>query len=749
MTENARCCHCGAPLPRGGKGSVCPRCLLRAALQTREQEVRQEVMQLSSFTDRAAYIEGACSDDPALADRMMAWLQSEPGKSTIPNTRDQPVPSDDSPVGTGKSASAGRPSRVFREADPVSLREPLPVADEASAPNRPGVIGRYKLLQKIGEGGFGSVFLAEQTEPVERRVALKVIKPGMDTRQVIIRFEAERQTLALMDHPNIAKVLDAGATENGRPYFVMELVRGVPITRYCDQNHLSVGQRLKLFVQVCQAIQHAHQKGVIHRDIKPSNILVADRDGILVPKVIDFGIAKATQQALTEQTVLTQLHQFMGTPAYISPEQAAMTSLDIDTRTDIYSLGVLLYELLVGKTPFDSKELVRSGLDEMRRIIREQEPTRPSTKLKETQPAAASRSIKSEIRNPKSEIDKDLDWVVMKCLEKDRTRRYETVNSLALDIERFLAHQPVEARPTSQLYRLKKLVRRHRVTFSAAALVAVALVIALIVANHLRLREREAHRRARESEQAQIQLRKEAEAELNRQKGEFAAKHGRWKEAIPFYQKAIELMPDHQEYYHHLSPLIVEVGDLEGYRQHCQNEFLRFLQTDEARVAERMTKDCLLSPASGVNLEVLGHLAERAVNLGRNHAYFRVDLPWFIMAQGLAEYRQGRYARSLTTLELALAEVSKLPPSDPGKPYVEAHTHLVHAMTCHHLGRHAEARNSLEKATEINQNRLPRLTVHGLDDYWPDWLYAHTLWREASALLKQALQTEAGRQTAP
>src|SRR5512143_3138303 len=243
-------------------------------------------------------------------------------------------------------------------------------------------IGRYKLLQQIGEGGCGVVYMAEQEEPVRRRVALKVIKLGMDTKNVIARFEAERQALALMDHPNIAKVLDAGATASGRPYFVMELVRGIKITDYCDQNHLPTRERLDLFIKVCQAIQHAHQKGIIHRDIKPSNILVTLHDGVPVPKVIDFGIAKATEGRLTDATVYTQLHQFIGTPAYMSPEQAEMSGLDIDTRSDIYSLGVLLYELLTGKTPFDAKELLAAGLEEMRRTIREQEPVRPSTRLR-------------------------------------------------------------------------------------------------------------------------------------------------------------------------------------------------------------------------------------------------------------------------------------------------------------------------------------------------------------------------------
>ncbi len=295
------------------------------------------------------------------------------------------------------------------------------------------VMGNYKLLEKLGEGGFGAVWAAEQKEPVRRRVALKLIKLGMDTKQVIARFEAERQALALMDHPNIAKVLDAGATETGRPYFVMELVRGITITKYCEQENLATKDRLELFIKVCQAIQHAHQKGIIHRDIKPSNVMITLHDGIPVPKVIDFGIAKATQADLTDKTIYTQYDQFIGTPAYMSPEQAEMSGLDIDTRADIYSLGVLLYELLCGSTPFDGKELLNSGVDEMRKIIREREPLRPSTKLSQTlndagqaknKPSSQAEDAKRlRTRERITEIRGDLDWVVMKCLEKDRNRR--------------------------------------------------------------------------------------------------------------------------------------------------------------------------------------------------------------------------------------------------------------------------------------------------------------------------------------
>jgi WD40 repeat protein/tRNA A-37 threonylcarbamoyl transferase component Bud32 len=343
-------------------------------------------------------------------------------------------------------------------------------------------IGRYKLLEKIGEGGFGAVYVAEQKEPVKRRVALKIIKLGMDTRQVVARFEAERQALALMDHPNIAKIFDAGATATGRPYFVMELVRGIPITEYCDTKRLPTAKRLELFIQVCRAIQHAHQKGIIHRDIKPSNILVTLHDGVPVPKVIDFGIAKATQAGLTEKTVYTQFQHFIGTPAYMSPEQAEMSGLDIDTRSDIYALGVLLYELLVGKTPFDPKELLAVGLDEMRRTIREREPVRPSTRLRsmigeeltttaERRGAEAPRLI--------SLLRGDLDWIVMKCLEKDRTRRYEAAIGLAIDVQRHLDNEPVLARPPSAAYRLRKFVRRNKVAVGVVASVAAALVLGI------------------------------------------------------------------------------------------------------------------------------------------------------------------------------------------------------------------------------------------------------------------------------
>ena len=346
---------------------------------------------------------------------------------------------------------------------------------------RPGTqIGLYKLLQQIGEGGMGVVYMAEQERPVRRRVALKVIKPGMDTRQVIARFEAERQALAVMDHPNIARVVDAGATESGRPYFVMELVHGVPITRYCDDNHLTLRQRLELFVPVCQAIQHAHQKGILHRDIKPSNIMVALYDGAPVPKVIDFGVAKATGPKLTEKTMFTGFGQLIGTLEYMSPEQAQFNQLDIDTRSDIYSLGVLLYELLTGTTPIEQSRLRTVAFDETLRIIREEEPPKPSTRLSTMRSARTGLDHKpspySALRIPHLE---ELDWIVMKALEKDRNRRYETATGLARDIQRYLHDEPVQACPPSAMYRFRKFAARHVRVLVTSAVVALALLLAV------------------------------------------------------------------------------------------------------------------------------------------------------------------------------------------------------------------------------------------------------------------------------
>jgi serine/threonine protein kinase/tetratricopeptide (TPR) repeat protein len=389
-------------------------------------------------------------------------------------------------------------------------------ADEATVIECPGsFIGPYKLLEQIGEGGFGVVFMAEQQEPIRRKVALKILKPGMDSKQVIARFDAERQALALMDHPNIAKVLEAGQTSSARPYFVMDLVRGVPITEQCDQSNLTIRQRLELFIDVCQAVQHAHQKGIIHRDIKPSNVLVTLHDGKAVVKVIDFGVAKAMGQQLTEKTLFTNFAQMIGTPLYMSPEQAEMSGLDVDTRSDIYSLGVLLYELLTGTTPFDRERLKQAGFDEIRRIIREEEPPRPSTRISTLGMMATtlSNQRKSDPRRLIQLFRGELDWIVMKCLEKDRNRRYESASALAVDVRRYLSDEPVLACPPSPVYRFRKFARRNKPALAAATVVGLLLVCGvagLAVSNFLIAQKEQEAVRQREDARAQRRLARRA-----------------------------------------------------------------------------------------------------------------------------------------------------------------------------------------------------------------------------------------------
>jgi serine/threonine protein kinase/tetratricopeptide (TPR) repeat protein len=384
-------------------------------------------------------------------------------------------------------------------------------------------IGAYRLLRELGEGGCGIAYLAEQLAPVKRHVALKIIKPGMDTKSVIARFEAERQLLALMDHPNVAKVFDAGSTPTGRPYFVMELVRGLRITEYCEQLHLSIAERLQLFMQVCQAIQHAHQKGVMHRDIKPSNVLVTMHDGLPVAKVIDFGIAKALGQELTDKTLFTGFGQMVGTPLYMSPEQAGQSGLDVDTRSDIYSLGVLLYELLTGTTPFTRERFKKAAYDEIRRIIREEEPPRPSTRLSESKDALSSISAQRHMEPAKLTrlVRGELDWIVMKALEKDRNRRYETANSFALDVQRYLHDEPVEASPRSRVYRLSKFLRRNKGPVTAALLALLILIAGitgttwgLLHADHNRRKAENALTAESRARQAESQARDQAMAAL-------------------------------------------------------------------------------------------------------------------------------------------------------------------------------------------------------------------------------------------
>jgi tRNA A-37 threonylcarbamoyl transferase component Bud32 len=645
-------------------------------------------------------------------------------------------------------------------------------------------IGRYKLLQQLGEGGCGVVYMAEQEEPVQRRVAVKVIKLGMDTKAVIARFEAERQALAMMDHPNIARVLDAGATETGRPFFVMELVRGIRITDYCDQNKLGMAERLKLFIQVCQAIQHAHQKGIIHRDIKPSNILVTLHDGVPVPKVIDFGIAKATQGRLTDQTLFTAFEQFIGTPAYMSPEQAEMSGLDIDTRSDVYALGVLLYELLTSRTPFDARELLEAGLDKLRETIREKEPERPSTRLATMLDADATevaRRRQSDAPKLVHSLRGDLDWIVMKCLEKDRTRRYETANGLAMDVVRYLKNETVLARPPSAVYRFQKLVRRNKLAFAAAGAVMLALFAGAVVSTVLFIREREARKRADAAERVQAALLKEAEAgraaEAKMRKeaeiGQKFAEAGRlvseqkfdqaelminemppraegvawyhsfgtihagrkeWREAITNFSKEIQFAPSNHLAYHYLAPLLVQVGDVQAYERLRGTILRQFGESSDPRIAERMAKDCLILAPPATDLPAIQRMADTAMAAGPSHPLWE----YFQFAKGFTEYREGHFEKAIEWLE----KISSGWRGKEAEPYRSAEAYFLIAMARHQLHQFWPARGAFSEGSWVATRFLPPPDAPAISPN-VDWIIVQLLMREAQALIETSPNNEA------
>ena len=629
----------------------------------REQSLFEAALDFADPAQRRAFLDQACGEDKALRQRIEQLL-------ALSNSADAFF-----------TECAPALEQAAADVDPAQIPAAAQSALEPE-PQQSSSIGPYKLLQKLGEGGCGAVYMAHQERPVRRRVALKIIKLGMDTKSVIARFEAERQALALMDHPNIARVLDAGATETGRPYFVMELVYGVKITQYCDQNRMGMHDRLELFVRVCNAVQHAHQKGIIHRDLKPSNIMVTMHDGVPVPKVIDFGIAKATGQSLTDKTLFTAYAQLIGTPAYMSPEQMELSGLNLDTRSDIYSLGVLLYELITGCIPFDTTELLKSGVDEMKRTVRERDPLSPSAKLhtlgnEELTKTAGMRQL--EPHRLLAQLDGDLDWIVMKCLEKDRARRYETAHGLAMDIQRYLHHEPVLARPPSRWYRLEKLVRRNLLVFLSGAAVVGALLLGTIVSTLLFFREREARtsetRLRREAELrekaskiallvtqgrfneadqllADVPLNKssiDVAAEL-RALGDLHASNGRWKQAAERFSSALlvdqldnrdVISLDHLK----LAVALLEAEDRRGYERLRQGILVNF--TSRLNPADSsLVKACLLLPIEPNLLQPIvseSGLTTNGVTAADGlHTTVRRGTQW-ADATALLEYRRGNF----------------------------------------------------------------------------------------------------------
>jgi hypothetical protein len=739
---------------------------MNAAAQ-REEAVFYAALKVTDPGQRAAFLEQACAGDTGLRANVEELLASQPDVEDF-----------------FAEGGAALKMIVGDASVPAGLAAPTRLGEEEIGSR----IGRYKLLQKIGEGGCGVVYMAEQQEPVRRRVALKIIKLGMDTKNVIARFEAERQALALMDHLNIARVLDGGATHTGRPYFVMELVRGIRITDYCDQNHLDTRQRLDLFIQICHAIQHAHQKGIIHRDIKPSNILITLHDGVPVPKVIDFGIAKATEGPLTDKTLFTAYEQFIGTPAYMSPEQAELSGLDIDTRSDIYSLGVLLYELLTGRTPFDAKQLVQSGLDEMRRTIREREPQRPSTMVTTLQHAELVITAQRRHAEPPKLIltlKGDLDWIVMKALEKDRVRRYQTANGLAMDVQRYLNNEPVVARPPSRFYRFRKLVRRNRVVFAAAGAVAVALLAGLCICSWLLVRERQAYRRAVQAEQEQARLRLAAEsarrqaetreriahaimlvgqervaeadkliaevsptqpsfecAAVLRSVGSWHALRDEWEPAAQRLGALLDAnvndaWDDSSLDFLRAGVALVESGRTQDYQWFREKALSRFRDTSNPVSAERIVKIALLFPADEKGTAPLDTLAKTAnkpfSGLIDNVEDESFRAAWRAVSMALLDYRRANYAGSLDWCRQCLAF------SDYNAPRI-ATARILRAMACFQLHQTAEANAELAQGRNLVEGKFKA----GLDvgaaaqGFWFDWVFARILLREATGLIGES-----------
>jgi serine/threonine protein kinase/Flp pilus assembly protein TadD len=704
---------------------------------------------------RAAYLDKACAGNAALREHLERLLRMH---DQIGCFLEAPLP----------GAASGSPEQTGAYAPSAQVGQVI--------------AGRYKLLEEIGEGGMGSVWVAEQIQPVRRKVALKLIKAGMDSKSVLARFEAERQALAMMDHPNVAKVLDGGLTETGRPFFVMEYVKGVPITEYCDATRLSVPERLALFVQVCQAVQHAHQKGIIHRDLKPSNILVAPYDDKPVPKIIDFGLAKAMHQSLTERTLHTAHESVLGTPLYMSPEQAQLNNLDVDTRSDIYSLGVLLYELLTGTTPLERQRFKEAAWDEIRRLIREEEPPRPSTRLSSTNTLPSLAACRqTEPAKLTKQVRGELDWIVMKALEKDRSRRYDTANGFALDVQRYLAGEPVLAAPPSASYRLRKFARKNRAALTSAAVIALLLLAGLGLVTWMWQAERAARadadlaRRDAEAKAEEILEGAERMNEANAamRVAEQSAMLGEWAAAEAAHNRAIDLRRDHSEAWMRRAELYailglwdlalrdyaqsfdlrtpdqvgpwlqyavlyLQQGDEAGYRRVCQRMRERFGQANDPFTWSWLIRACSLVPDT-----VPGH--DRPAYLP-SLANAPPGVAWLAQyVLGLAYFRAGRYPEAVWNLRESLAKTNY-----PAR----AMNYPVLAMALHRSGELGAARQELENSRKA----LDHWTQVALDSrdqlgpgswfggkHWVDWLEFLVYHREARRLIEQASPPEDAR----